>query len=520
MSTATQPNILTIILDDTDFSMMRWSGGERVLSPAIDGIAASGTVCSRFYVNAAVCTPGRYCYLTGHYAGRCPNPLLTAKSQPDEPHCIEWNTHLDPDRETALPRVLQQAGYVTGHVGKYHCGNGQQGDLEPVGPDDDPYDPSVQRRLRHNHDRYRAALQRAGYDFADAVTWGNADNRVITRLHEHNLEWICKGALDFLDEHGQGERPWHLNIATSTMHGPSHEAAIDADVQLTGAGVVPGLETVMPPRNSLRQRLRARGLPVNHRTVGMLWTDDLVAAVLARLRRIGRDQDTIVVFSTDHNCFDGKASCYEGGVHVPFAISWPGVIPAGATCEQLLMNVDLLPTLAGIAGATLPDQTCDGSDFLPVVTGREPVAGRWLYFDYGYQRAISDGRWKYIATRLPQRFIERMRSGATDVAINHVGKPGGNLVAKRYPHYWEPDQLFDLSLDPDERQNLIGAIGLDERTADMQRRLQTLCDGFDRPFDVGTVDPWLHSEDYRALCHAAEDRFDPRQWEWYAKCWY
>jgi arylsulfatase A-like enzyme len=517
-----KPNILVIITDDTDFSMMRWSGG-RVLSPAIDSIADEGLQCRQFYVNAAVCTPGRYCYLTGHHAGRCPGPQFNAEFGPDEPHCIQWNTDLDPSRERSLGHVLQSAGYRTGHVGKWHVGPGKgKLGIDQFEGDENPYDPAIITRLKADHERCCQAVRDAGYDYADAVTWGNADDRRIRTLQFHNLEWMCQGALTFLEQSATTDQPFYLNIATSTMHGPSHDLSLEEDIRLTGIGPVHGLDQVMAPRASIFERLQAAGLPVDHRTTGILWTDDLVAALLQKLQDLGLERDTLVIFSTDHNAFDGKASCYQGGVHVPFCLRWPDHIAAGTVNDSLMQNVDLLPTLAAISGAALPEQPIDGHNLTPqwlegnlVAETREDV-----FLDYGYQRGITDGCYKFISFRLPQDQLEKMKNDEVDQAFGLTGKPGGQLVARRYPHYWEPDQLYDLSIDPGEQHNRIDDPRYVEIRERLHKRLWQHLASFSRPFPLDEIDPFYHSDRYRELCQEAMRRFQPEQWEWYAKGWY
>jgi arylsulfatase A-like enzyme len=307
----TRPNVLCIITDDTDFSMLGHTGG-RVLTPNIDRIAAEGVVCSKFYTASPVCQPSRYNYLTGRYSGGCPTQVFDASGpHRDEPYCLLWNTDLHPQRERTFADGLRRSGYRTGYVGKWHAGPSRMElGIDQFEGDEDPADPTVREQLLSDQAKMQEQVRSCGFDYAAGITWGNADDRRIKRLRVHNLEWICKGALDFLDEQAGSEEPFYLYVCTSTIHGPSHILGVLDDERLTGVGYEDDHVGCMPPRKSILWRLEdTPGVGINHRSVGALWTDDLVGVLVSRLAEMGIAEDTAVVFSTDHNCFDGKASC-------------------------------------------------------------------------------------------------------------------------------------------------------------------------------------------------------------------
>ncbi|MFW6119208.1 MAG: sulfatase [Planctomycetota bacterium] len=518
-----RPNVLRFISDDTDFSMLGYSGGA-VLTPNIDGIAANGVRCTRFYTNAPVCTPARYNSLTGHYAGRCPAGSFRDGFPAGEPYALRWNTDLLPEREECIGQPLQRAGYVTGYVGKWHVGPSKQElGVDWFEPDDDPADPDVDARLKERHRIYVEQVKKNGFDYGAAVCWGNTDDRRLRKLQDHNLEWTAKGALDFLERHGSGEKPFFLNVATTTIHGPSHINSLRSDIHLTGVGYQDDHVGCMPPRESVFERIeQAAGVELNHRTAGALWMDDLVGAVMDRLRELGLEEDTIVIYTTDHNCFDGKATCCEGGVHIPFVMQWPGRVPAGSRCDAMAQHVDFLPTILEACGADLPEgMVLDGKSMLPWLTGQRRADPERddLYFEMGYTRAVATDRWKYIAFRLPQRLIDEMKSGEIDRAYDQLGKFGAQLQARRYPHYWDPDQLYDLENDPEEQHNLACDPDYADVLAEMKDRLRGYLDTFDRPFDLQGVDDFLFSDRYRELARKTTE-IDMNRFEWYRKGWY
>lgn len=522
-----RPNILWFITDDTDFSMLGFSGGN-VLTPNIDNIATRGVKCTRFYTVAAACTPSRYAYLTGHYAGRCPGDRFQKNNSPDEPSFIGWNTELLPEKERNLAHLMQAGGYITGFAGKWHCGPGEKElGIDYFERDDDPVDPEVDRKLKEHQQVLINQMHRNGFEYAASISWANPDSRTIRKLQYHNLEWICQGALDFLDQYGQSEKPFFLNIATSTIHGPCHIESLKADERLTGAGYKEDHLGCMPPRDSIFKRLKeAEGVELNHRSAGALWTDDLVGIVLEKLRELNLSENTVVVFSTDHNAFDGKATCYEGGVHIPYIMKWPGEIPAGSTCQQLIQNIDFLPTILDIAGISVADDMIiDGESRLNYITGKEKIDNERddIYFEFEYTRGITDGKWKYIGRRYPAELLKKMKKSdvkkAPDLLLLPGMQPHAPLAMARYPYYFDPDQLYDLENDPDEQNNLAYDPIYQDILAEMKDRLQKYLDSFESPFNLDNVDEFLFSDKFKEMAQEAKS-FDMNQFEWYRKGWY
>jgi arylsulfatase A-like enzyme len=516
-----RPNIVFIISDDTDFSMLGYSGG-RVLTPNIDRLADEGVQCTQYYTSTPVCTPARYNCLTGHYAGRC--PTYEEAFPEGEPYTVTWNTDLLPERELCIGQALQRGGYLTGFVGKWHCGPGERKlGIMPFERDDDPADPDIARRLRLRQAVLQEQVRGNGFDYAAAVHWGNTDGRDIGVLQEHNLEWTCQGALDFLDQYGQGDQPFFLHVGTTTIHGPSHVKSLKSDVRLTGAGYQDDHVGCMPPRESVLERVEeAEGIELNHRTAGALWMDDCVGAIADKVDELGLADDTIFIYTTDHNIFDGKATCYQGGVHIPFVMRWPGRVPEGRVCGEMWQNIDLLPTLLGTCEVEVPEEmVVDGRNVLPALTGEGPGAPdrEELYLEWGYTRAVVTEKWKYIAFRYPDRLIEEMKSGETDVAYDMAGRTGSILQIRRYPHYWDPDQLYDLEADPEEQNNLACDEEYAEVLEDMRERLRGYLELFDRPFDLSEPDEFVFSDKYEELKEAS-GQVDPNQWEWFRKGWY
>jgi len=189
-----------------------------------------------------------------------------------------------------------------------------------------------------------------------------------------------------------------------------------------------------------------------------------VGEVLAALKRHGVDDDTLVIYTSDNGPWlsygehagsagplrEGKGSCWEGGTRVPTLMRWPGVIPAGSTCDDMLMTIDLLPSLAKLIGAELPAHKIDGLDAWPLVVGadgaRNPHDGYAFYYEQNQLQAVTtgDGRWKL---QLPHSY--RTLGGRAG------GKDG--LPAKYEVRKIEKPELYDLVNDVGETTDLASA---------------------------------------------------------------
>jgi len=523
-----RPNIIWIIPDDTSHRMLGFGGGN-VLSPNLDSIARNGIVLDQFHCSAPACMPSRYSYLTGHYGGRCPSEQFRSGVR-HEPYSVFFNTVLDPRREMSLGHALQRAGYRTGHVGKWHVGAGREDrDAMPrFDPHDDPRDPAVAARMARHQEKLCEIVRKAGFDYAHSVIWGNYES-LPERAKNHNIEWITWGALKFIAQCAQERAPFFLSMATTTIHGPNHVSSLLADPHLTPAGYSDEHIGCQASRQSIYERLGKAGIEFNSTTAGVLWMDDAVGAVLQRLRELGIEERTLVIFSVDHGpSLGGKFTTYQRGTRIPFCAQWKGTLPAGRVVSALTQNVDFLPTLLDIAGADAPaEMTLDGRSLLPLMTGeQDDLPGRNdLYFEFGYTRAVRTERWKYIAWRLPRSLIERMQAGDMDTLCTHFGRPlppdrvQPNLLTAsllNYPHYFDPDQLYDLQNDPYERKNLAADNRYAPVLKDMKARLRKYLDTFASPFPLDHLDDFYASQRFEALKDKVRRKVEREKDLWYA----
>ncbi|MHC4871279.1 MAG: sulfatase family protein [Planctomycetota bacterium] len=507
-------NVVWFITDDTNHKMLGCYGGN-VLSPAIDSIAENGVKFTNFYCASSACTPSRYNYLSGHYGSRCPAEKF---SSADEELCnIFFNTHLDSKYEQSIGHAMQQAGYVTGFVGKWHVG-GSAEDLAAMPvfeKDEDPLDSEVNQKMQQHQQWLTAMIRKNGFDYAESAVYGNHE-KIPEKAKKHNLEWTAKGALDFIDKYKDSDKPFFLNMATTAIHGPDHAASLMANPQLTAGGYSDKHLGCLPERSSVYERIRsAEGMDFNSTTAGVLWMDDAFGAVIDRIKELGLEENTIFIWSTDHGFSGGKFSTYESGGRIPFLMQWKNHFPAGRETASLCQNIDLIPTLLDLINAEKPEgMVLDGKSMKPLLydpdTDKEIRDD--LYTEFGYTRSVRHGKWKYIAWRLPQGLLSKMESGEVDAMCTHFGRPipndrvGPTLMTPlilNMPHYFDADQLYDLEADPHEQKNLAEDPEYTEVLAEMKSRLGSYLKSFGRPFPLDDLNPFYNSEKFKDLCSRA-----------------
>jgi arylsulfatase A len=498
-----RPNFVFIITDDMERSMFNAlpEGKGRNLTPNLDRLVEEGVLMTGQHVASAVCTPSRYNVLTGRYASRA-MPV-----GPDDQAVVAFETHIKPSDAT-LPKILQTAGYRTGMVGKNHVI--QAPGIPDIPLDADPANSEVAETLRAYSADYEAALQKAGFDEAGGLFPGNPDELRPRALRIHNMDHIAESAVRFLDNRASA-KPFFLYLATTLPHGPVEESrSWNSDPSLGPYGLRDTATPVLPPRNTIRERLEKAGLPQeslddpDQGAAMMLALDDSIGAVMERLEANGQLENTIVFFFNDHGT-DAKGTLYQGGLQYPSVVWRKGGFPCGPRSEALISNIDFAPTILDFAGVPFERDSFDGRSFKNILLDGEAPKDRVLYAEMGFTRAIRVGDWKYIAIRYPEKTgnmsLEERRQRLeewnahlaergippvnTDPAapFSHLSDiPGGahaeHSTTGKKPHYYDPDQLFHLADDPSEEVNLAGDPAHSARLAAMKdtmgRVLQSL----------------------------------------------
>jgi arylsulfatase A-like enzyme len=399
------------------------------------------------------------------------------------PRFVRWNTHLESNSDN-IASVLQENGYMTGLAGKWHVGQGKhyarniQKIKIPESIDDKKKvpldDPEVNEYFKKRYELAVEDIKRSfGFDYVSSYYSGNLTGwpKSLTNFTKHNQDWITQSAAEFIDKSVKNRKPFFIYLSTTLQHGPEPSSSIEADRRITPSGLLDQPPMSQASYDSIYKRLDDAG--ISRKAAPSLWLDDGVGAVLDKLKKHGLQDNTAIFFFSDQQSW-GKGSCYDGGVKTPLILSWPTRIKPNQTCDELVSNVDFVPTIFDICGITAPvDMKLDGKSILPTITGNYEPVHNAVFFELGNMRAVRTKDFKYIATRrytdqqwnqFPEQIRHsqeyrrryfRLNTEWQKSSPEHLKK---SAVAKwRYDHakYAEyADQLYDLRIDPGENVNL------------------------------------------------------------------
>jgi arylsulfatase len=416
-----KPNIVIIFTDDQGYADVGKFGAEGFTTPNLDRMADEGAIFRNFHVAQPICSASRAALLTGCYPNRIGIPGSLG------PHS---KVGLG-DNEMTLAQLLKQQGYVTGMFGKWHLGDSPQ--FMPLRHGFDeyfglPYSVDMwpgEPDLITNMPATMAAMKREKPDLP--IYDGERIFRPEMTIDDlnHLTTWYAGRAVKFIEKNKS--HPFFLYVAHNMPHVP--------------LGV----------SDKFRGKTK-RGL-YGDVIEEIDWS---VGQILDVLKRNGLDENTWVIFTSDNGpwlCFgndagsakplrEGKFTNWEGGTREPCVMRWPGHIPAGADTWDMLMTIDLFPTIARLVGADLPKHKIDGLDVWPIISrqpgAKNPHAAYWFYFGKELQAVTTgDGRWKL---QLPHTYQTL------------AGKPGGKdgLPAPYSHRKIEKEELYDLVNDISE----------------------------------------------------------------------
>lgn len=402
LGAANPPNVVIIFADDLGYGDLGCYGAKDWQTPNIDRLAEQGTRFSQFYVAQAVCSASRAALLTGKYSHRL--PILYALG-PNATNGI-------PEAETTLAEMFKAKGYATGIFGKWHLGDRPQFSPLKHGFDEFVGIPYSNDMWPHHPTGTYPALPLI---IGDKVVEYNSDQRLFTTL-------FTESAVKFIEKNK--ERPFFLYVPHPMPHVPLF----------------------------VSDKFKGKSKGGDYGDV-MMEIDWSVGQIMGALRKYKLEKRTIVIFTSDNGPWlsygnhagrkgelrEGKGTVFEGGVRVPFIISWPGQIPGKGLRHQPAMTIDVLPTLAKLIGANIPSGI-DGKDIWGVIkSARAKSPHQKMFFYWGKElQAIRSGDWKL---HMPHNFPAPDPPGRD-------GKPG-RMVTKK-----EELALYNLADDPREENNL------------------------------------------------------------------
>lgn len=389
MAPTRRPNVVLINCDDLGYGDLGCYGSTRNDTPALDRLADEGVRFTDFYMASPVCSPSRAALLTGNYPPRVGFaefdglPVLF----PGQP------LGLDP-AEVTISSMLSAAGYATAHVGKWHCG-----DQPEFLPTRHGFDTSF--GIPYSNDMGRQAPMENGFDVMRYL-----------REHGHDVAEEYPPLPLLLDDEVLEQQPDQASLTARFVSESVRfiRANHDRPFFLYFAHIYVHLPIYVQERFAAASRNGSYGAAV----ASIDWAADVL---LAELRRLGLDDDTIVIFTSDNGSRargEGgsndplrgtKGETWEGGMRVPCIVRWPGMATPGHTCDDVASALDLLPTLAAAAGAS-PTAAVDGRDLTPLLGGSERGAEPFFYYRGPHLEAVRDGRWKLHVARGGEPVVE------------------------------------------------------------------------------------------------------------------
>jgi arylsulfatase A len=365
------PNIVLIVADDMGWNQVGYHGFNWYETPNIDRIARAGLQFRHAYSAAPICSPTRAALMTGKYPARLRlTDYIPGNPHADRPLVTPQQVPCLPLEETTIPEMLRPLGYASGHFGKWHLGV------------DYKYKPG---RL------FDPASQ--GFDVVYTAAKPESDLDPAPP-DAHSAVAITEHAVRFIEEYR--DRPFFCYVPHNVVHRPLYEeeALIEKYRRKPGSD--------QAARNPIMGAMIER-------------MDTGIGRILDTLERLELVDNTVVIFVSDNGGLEalqsqaplraGKSTLYEGGIRVPMAVRWPGVVRAGGSTDVPVVTHDLFSTIMEIAGVPYRRDYADGVSIVPLLRGSATTLGRdaiyWHYPHYHHfggrpGTAIRAGDYKLI----------------------------------------------------------------------------------------------------------------------------
>ncbi|MXZ08920.1 MAG: arylsulfatase [Gemmatimonadetes bacterium] len=451
MDEKNRPNVVLIITDDQGYGTVGVHGNDQVRTPYMDRLANEGVAFDRFYGHP-LCSPSRAALMTGRYFYR--TGIL---------HTSRGGALMSDDEVTAA-ELFRDAGYRTGIFGKWHLG-----DNYPMRPMDQGFEKAVW----HKGGGIGQAPVRPNSYF-DSLLWREGED---FQAKGYCTDVFFDEALAFIEEY-QSE-PFFIYIPTNAPHGPLEISDEYADPY------------------------REMGLDDSvARIYGMVENiDDNIGRLLELLERLGLDEDTIIIFTSDHGPAGGrynaglrstKGDVYEGGIRVPYFMRWPKGMPAGFKTDKIASHIDVLPTLLSLCNVDSPsDLRMDGVDLTPLIRGHEV---EWL------------DRTLFIQTHRGSRPRQYHNCTALTQRYKWLGYPGTGGQWDFETSSTDPVmELYDLEDDPGEEKEIGGQ--MPDLVAQMKKDYDAWFDDVASDWQAGVIHIGNSAENPLTLCRYQDSEY-------------
>lgn len=385
MAFADKPNVIYILLDDAGYGDLSCYGQKKFQTPHIDKLAAEGMRFTQHYSGSTVCAPTRCCLMTGVHTGHS---------------YVRGNREVKPEGQAAmpadivtLPRLMKQAGYVTGAFGKWG-----------LGAPGSPSDPAEHFDLFYGYN-----CQRQAHNYYPDHLWRNKE-RVPLNGKQYAATMIMDEALKFVSDNQK--KPFFLFLPITVPH---------AAMQAPEKDMAPWRKKFPQFENTVGRYAGTEiKNPIAAFAAMMTLTDDGIGQLMSLLQKLEIDENTVVMLSSDngphkeggHNpeFFDSngplrghKRDLYEGGVRAPLIVRWPGKVKAGSTSDLISAHWDMLPTICELGGADIP-AGIDGISMVPEISGKGTQPKHeflyWEFYERGGKRAVRFDNFKAVQLKL------------------------------------------------------------------------------------------------------------------------
>ena len=447
------PNIVFILADDLGYGDLSCYGQQKFKTPNIDKLAQQGIMFRQHYTGCTVSAPSRSSLMTGLHTGHTP---------------IRGNKGWEPEGQWPLPassvtiaEILKTKGYTTGAFGKWGLGF--------IDTEGDPNTQGFDEFFGFN-------CQSLAHNYYPYYLWHNKE-KVLLPLNAgsgsgtYAPDTIHHEAVSFIE--ANRNRPFFLFYPTTIPHA---ELFAKEEYMLRFRGKFEPEKSFKGTDEGPTYRLGPYGSqPEAHAAFAAMVTelDDYVGEILAKLKELDLDDNTIVIFASDNgphleagadpDFFDSngplkgyKRDMYEGGIRTPLLVKWPGKVKPGSTSDHISGFWDIMPTLAEITGAEIP-AGIDGISFLPVLLGKKQKEQHdymyWEFHEQGGKIGVRMGSWKAVkrnVDKVPQGSVELYDLSDDIGETNDVASEHPDIVKRMEEIMKEahtPSQVFPFSYE-------------------------------------------------------------------------